>query len=108
MQGDQAQFVGNQTGGRVFLFLYAENFECDYLAYKVKGVIFVRERKVESYGTVVVFKDIYANLWDLLQPKSTRPDAATWLGASPSTVGRKWCSMAVASVDVSNTKFPAS
>ena len=73
---EQAQFVGNQTGGRVFLFLYTDNFERDYLAYKAKGVVFVRERKVESYGTVAVFKDIYGNLWDLLQPKSVRPDAA--------------------------------
>ena len=72
---EQAQFVGNQTGGRVFLFLYTDNFERDYLAYKAKGVIFVRERKVESYGTVAVFKDIYGNLWDLLQPKSARADA---------------------------------
>ena len=72
---EQAQFVGNQTGGRVFLFLYTDNFERDYLAYKAKGVIFVRERKLESYGTVAVFKDIYGNLWDLLQPKSARADA---------------------------------
>ena len=72
---EQAQFVGNQTGGRVFLFLYTDNFERDYLAYKAKGVVFVRERKVESYGTVAVFKDIYGNLWDLLQPKSARADA---------------------------------
>ena len=72
---EQAQFVGNQSGGRVFLFLYTDNFERDYLAFKAKGVIFVRERKVESYGTVAVFKDIYGNLWDLLQPKSARADA---------------------------------
>lgn len=67
---EQAARVGNQTGGRVFLFLYTDDFERDYQAYKTKGVIFVREPKEEPYGTVAVFKDLYGNLWDLLQPRS--------------------------------------
>ena len=59
--------VGDQTGGRVFLFLYTDNFQRDYVAYRAKGVKFVREPKVESYGTVAVFQDLYGNLWDLVQ-----------------------------------------
>ena len=61
--------IGNQTGGRVFLFLYTDDFRRDYESYKSKGVVFVREPKEEAYGTVAVFKDLYGNLWDLLQPK---------------------------------------
>jgi catechol 2,3-dioxygenase-like lactoylglutathione lyase family enzyme len=64
----QASRVGNQTGGRVALFLYTDNFVRDYDRYKANGVVFVREPKVEPYGTVAVFKDLYGNLWDLLQP----------------------------------------
>jgi catechol 2,3-dioxygenase-like lactoylglutathione lyase family enzyme len=65
----QASRVGNQTGGRVALFLYTDNFARDYQRYKANGVVFVREPKAEPYGTVAVFKDLYGNLWDLLQPK---------------------------------------
>ena len=64
---EQASRIGNQTGGRVFLFLNTDDFWRDYHAYKVKGVVFVREPKKESYGTVAVFKDLYGNLWDLVQ-----------------------------------------
>ena len=64
----QSSRIGNQTGGRVFLFLYTDDFERDYRAYKEKGVTFVREPKTEDYGTVAVFQDLYGNLWDLLQP----------------------------------------
>ena len=60
--------VGNQTGGRVFLFLHTDDFERDYANYKRKGVVFVRDRSVESFGTVAVFQDLYGNLWDLVQP----------------------------------------
>lgn len=67
---EQASRVGNQTGGRVFLFLYTNDFERDYGAYRSKGVEFVREPKDEPYGRVAVFKDLYGNSWDLLQPKS--------------------------------------
>ncbi len=66
---EQASRIGNQTGGRVFLFLYTDDFWRDYRAYQGKGVVFVRHPKEESYGTVAVFRDLYGNLWDLLQPK---------------------------------------
>jgi catechol 2,3-dioxygenase-like lactoylglutathione lyase family enzyme len=66
---DQASRVGNQTGGRVALFLYTDDFARDYQRYKANGVVFVREPKAEPYGTVAVFKDLYGNLWDLLQPR---------------------------------------
>ena len=62
--------VGNQTGGRVFLFLHTDDFERDYANYKHKGVVFVRDRSVESFGTVAVFQDLYGNLWDLVEPNS--------------------------------------
>jgi len=64
---EQSSRVGNQTGGRVFLFLYTDDFWRDYEAYRAKGVKFVREPKKESYGTVAVFVDLYGNMWDLLQ-----------------------------------------
>lgn len=66
---EQVSCIGNQTGGRVFLFLYTDDFWRDFHVYKEKGVVFVREPKEESYGTVAVFKDLYGNLWDLLQPQ---------------------------------------
>jgi catechol 2,3-dioxygenase-like lactoylglutathione lyase family enzyme len=66
---EQSSRVGNQTGGRVFLFLHSDDFWRDYRSYSAKGVVFVREPKEEAYGTVAVFKDLYGNLWDLLQPK---------------------------------------
>src|SRR5213083_1499901 len=63
--GDEQQSrIGNQTGGRVFLFLNTDDFWRDYRAYKTRGVVFVREPAQESYGTVAVFKDLYGNLWD--------------------------------------------
>lgn len=65
---EQRSRIGNQTGGRVFLFLYTDDFWRDYRGYREKGVEFVREPKAESYGTVAVFRDLYGNLWDLLQP----------------------------------------
>ena len=60
--------VGNQTGGRVFLFLFTDNFHRDYQEMKEKGVRFIRPPQEEPYGTVAVFEDLYGNLWDLLQP----------------------------------------
>ena len=66
---EQLSRVGNQTGGRVFLFLYTNNFLRDYDDYRAKGVEFVREPSSEIYGTVAVFKDLYGNLWDLIEPK---------------------------------------
>jgi catechol 2,3-dioxygenase-like lactoylglutathione lyase family enzyme len=59
--------IGNQTGGRVFLFLYTENFESDYSRYVSRGVKFIREKVCEAYGTVAVFQDLYGNQWDLIQ-----------------------------------------
>ena len=63
----QSTFVGNQTGGRVFLFLHTDDFWRDYEDFKSNGVIFVRGPNVEPYGTVAVFEDLYGNLWDLIQ-----------------------------------------
>jgi len=65
---EQEARIGDQTGGRVFLFLYTDNFRRDYETMMNEGVEFVREPKVETYGTVAVFKDLYGNLWDLLEP----------------------------------------
>lgn len=65
---EQSSRIGNQTGGRVFLFLYTDDFWRDYRAYQARGVLFVREPKTEAYGTVAVFADLYGNLWDLIQP----------------------------------------
>jgi len=66
---EQASRVGNQTGGRVFLFLHTDDIIRDYQRYLERGVVFVREPRAESYGTVAVFADLYGNLWDLVQPK---------------------------------------
>ena len=63
---EQAQFIGNQSGGRVFLFLHTDDFWRDFELYKARGVEFVRAPVKESYGTVAVFRDLYGNLWDLL------------------------------------------
>ena len=60
--------VGDQTGGRVFLFLHTDNFTRDYAEMLERGVRFVRQPKEEEYGTVAVFEDLYGNLWDLIQP----------------------------------------
>lgn len=64
---EQRQVIGNQTGGRVFLFLQTNDFWRDYETMKSKGVVFTEEPRVEEYGTVVVFQDLYGNKWDLLQ-----------------------------------------
>ena len=64
----QASRVGDQTGGRVFLFLYTDDFWRDFNLYKSNGVVFVREPKTEDYGIVAVFQDLHGNQWDLIQP----------------------------------------
>jgi len=64
---EQSSRIGNQTGGRVFLFLNTDDFWRDYRAYTGRGVEFVREPSTEDYGTVAVFRDLYGNLWDLIQ-----------------------------------------
>lgn len=65
---EQIAATGNQTGGRVFLFLYTDNFWRDYEDYKSKGVEFIRNPEVQPHGVVAVFKDLYGNAWDLIQP----------------------------------------
>lgn len=65
---EQKSRVGNQTGGRVFLFLHTDNIKRDHQQMKEQGIEFVRELSDEPYGTVAVFKDLYGNLWDLIQP----------------------------------------
>jgi catechol 2,3-dioxygenase-like lactoylglutathione lyase family enzyme len=72
---EQAPFVGNQAGGRVFLFLNTDDFWRDYERLRAHGVRFVRDPKEEDYGTVAVFEDLYGNLWDLLQLQAEHPIA---------------------------------
>ncbi|KUG06725.1 VOC family protein [Solirubrum puertoriconensis] len=70
-EGDeQVQAVGNQSGGRVFLFLYTDDFWRDYHAMRERGVHFLEEPRTEAYGTVAVFRDYYGNKWDLLEPRA--------------------------------------
>jgi catechol 2,3-dioxygenase-like lactoylglutathione lyase family enzyme len=64
---EQIARIGDQTGGRVFLFLNTDDFWRDYSAYKAKGVDFTEAPREETYGTVVVFRDLYGNMWDLVQ-----------------------------------------
>ena len=64
---EQIKCIGNQTGGRVFLFLYTDDIMRDFDAYRNKGVEFIRPVQEESYGKVTVFKDLYGNLWDLIE-----------------------------------------
>lgn len=66
---EQQKAIGNQTGGRVFMFLHTDNFWDDYTIMKSKGVSFLEEPRNEIYGTVVVFKDLYGNTWDLIEQK---------------------------------------
>ena len=63
---DQARYIGNQTGGRVFLFMRTDDFQRTYQSYQEKNVRFVEKPRDEEYGRVVVFKDLYGNLWDLI------------------------------------------
>jgi catechol 2,3-dioxygenase-like lactoylglutathione lyase family enzyme len=70
---EQSSRIGNQTGGRVFLFLNTDDFWRDYDALSRKGVVFRRSPVEESYGTVAVFEDLYGNLWDLIQPRVAAP-----------------------------------
>ena len=66
---EQARFVGNQAGGRVFLFLQTDDFWRDYRAMLAAGVTFVRAPSEQDYGTVAVFEDLYGNRWDLIGPR---------------------------------------
>ena len=74
---EQSGYIGNQSGGRVFLFLQSDDFWRDYNRFVAAGVEFIREPKEEPYGTVAVFQDLYGNRWDLLQ----------YNGATPYTLG---------------------
>ncbi len=70
---EQEPFIGNQTGGRVFLFLNSDDFWRDYNEMVSNGIKFVREPKQQDYGMVAVFEDLYGNLWDLLELKRDHP-----------------------------------
>ncbi len=70
---EQEHFIGNQAGGRVFLFLGTDNFGRDYNEMRKIGIEFVREPKEQNYGTVAVFKDLYGNLWDLVEFNENHP-----------------------------------
>jgi len=74
-KAEQEPFIGNQSGGRVFLFLSTDDFWRDYNRMKAEGINFVREPKEQDYGTVAVFEDLYGNLWDLLQLDPSHPMA---------------------------------
>lgn len=65
---EQKTRIGNQTGGRVFLFLHTDDFDRDFKYLIQEGITFVRPPVVETYGTVAVFRDLYGNLWDLIEP----------------------------------------
>jgi catechol 2,3-dioxygenase-like lactoylglutathione lyase family enzyme len=66
---EQSSRIGNQTGGRVFLFLYTDDFYRDHKNMLSKNIKFISEPREEAYGTVAVFEDLYGNLWDLIEPK---------------------------------------
>lgn len=66
---EQTSRVGNQTGGRVFLFLYTDDFWSDYNHMKAQGVQFIDQPREEEYGTVIVFEDLYGNKWDFIEPR---------------------------------------
>jgi len=72
----QRAHMGDQTGGRVFLFLYTDDFWRDYEAYKSRGIEFVREPSEAPHGTVAVFKDLYGSMWDLVQLRTSVPFSA--------------------------------
>lgn len=67
----QLSSVGNQTGGRVFLFLYTDNFQRDFENLQKQNIKIIRQPITESYGTVAVFEDLYGNLWDLIEPSNS-------------------------------------
>ncbi len=68
---EQAARIGDQTGGRVFLFLHTDDFQRDFAAYTARGVAFREAPREEVYGTVAVFRDKFGNLWDLIQPRTS-------------------------------------
>ena len=70
---DQREAIGNQTGGRVFLILKTDGFDRDYARFKRAGIEFLEEPRMEAYGKVVVFRDIFGNKWDLIEPLANLP-----------------------------------
>jgi uncharacterized glyoxalase superfamily protein PhnB len=70
---DQREAIGNQAGGRVFLFLKTDDFDRDYASFKRAGIEFLEEPRRESYGKVVVFQDTFGNKWDLIEPLANHP-----------------------------------
>ena len=72
---DQSDAIGNQTGGRIFLFLSTDDLWRDYHSMKANNIKFIREPQEQEYGTVAVFEDLYGNLWDLLQLNPNHPMA---------------------------------
>lgn len=74
---EQMARVGDQTGGRVFLFLQTDDFWRDYAAFRDRGVRFAEEPREEPYGTIAVFLDLYGNRWDLVQPRSAGSEPGT-------------------------------
>jgi catechol 2,3-dioxygenase-like lactoylglutathione lyase family enzyme len=70
---EQESRVGNQTGGRVFLFLHTDDFDRDHALLKARGVSFLETPRVEPYGKVVVFEDLYGNRWDLVEHRDLAP-----------------------------------
>lgn len=72
---EQMAFIGNQSGGRVFLFLGTDDFQRDYNEMIAQGIEFIRPPKEQEYGIVAVFKDLYGNLWDLVQFAANHPNA---------------------------------
>ncbi|MEJ2054784.1 MAG: VOC family protein [Calditrichaceae bacterium] len=73
---EQNAHVGNQTGGRVFLFLYTDNFRRDYESFKSKGIEFISKPQKTDFGEFAVFKDLYGNQWDLLEPSDNNKSRA--------------------------------
>ena len=78
---EQRARIGDQTGGRVFLFLHTDDFWRDFRTYSARGVVFVREPREEAYGTVAVFRDLYGNLWDLIQAQGETSSSPRGQGA---------------------------
>ena len=77
---EQRNSIGNQTGGRVFLFLFTDNFHRDFKKLVDRGVTIIRQPKVESHGTVAVFADLYGNLWDLIEPTDQNKGLSSRVG----------------------------
>ena len=73
---EQTSAIGNKAGGRVFLFLQTDDFDRDHAAYRARGVHFVEEPRLEPYGKVAVFQDLYGNRWDLVEPAPAKAVAA--------------------------------